>query len=48
VGAYAEALGEQLRMRAVSFAGETVRRAEGRRPIGEAAELGRQLGAELK
>jgi len=46
--AYAEALGEQLRMRAVSFAGETVRRAEGRRPIGEAAELGRQLGAELK
>jgi porphobilinogen deaminase len=48
VGAYAEVLGEQLRMRAVSFAGVTVRRAEGRRPIGEAAELGRQLGAELK
>jgi hypothetical protein len=35
-------------MRAVSFMGETVRRAEAKRPIKEATELGQQLAAELK
>jgi porphobilinogen deaminase len=47
VGAHAEVVGEQVRMRAISFVGTTVRRAEGRRPIKEAAELGRQLAGEL-
>jgi porphobilinogen deaminase len=48
VAAYAEIVNEQLRMRAVSFMGETIRRAESKRPIKEAAELGQQLAAELK
>jgi hydroxymethylbilane synthase len=48
VGAHAEVISEQLRMRAVSFIGETVRRAEAKRPIKEAAELGQQLAVELK
>jgi hydroxymethylbilane synthase len=48
VGAYAEVVGEQLKMRAISFVGETVRRADGKRPIREAAELGHALATELK
>jgi len=40
-------VGEQVRMRVISFVGATVRRAEGKRPIKEAAELGRQLAGEL-
>jgi hydroxymethylbilane synthase len=48
LGAYAEVAGEQLRMRAISFIGDTVRRAESKRSIKEAAELGRQLASELK
>jgi hydroxymethylbilane synthase len=48
VAAYAEVLGEQLRLRAVSFLGQTARRGEGRRPITEAVELGVQLAAQLK
>jgi hydroxymethylbilane synthase len=48
VGAYAEVAGKQLHMRAVSFMHDTVRRAEARRPIKEATELGRQIAAELK
>jgi len=48
VAAYAEVAGEQLRMGAVSFAGAAVRRAEAKRPIKEAVELGQQLAAELK
>jgi porphobilinogen deaminase len=48
VAAYAEIIGRQVRLRAVSFCGETVRRAEGKRPVKEAAELGRQLAEELK
>ena len=47
VGAHAEVVGEQVRMRVISFVGATVRRAEGKRPIKEAAELGRQLAGEL-
>jgi hydroxymethylbilane synthase len=48
VAAYAEIVNEQLQMRAISFMGETVRRAEAKRSIKEAAELGRQLAVELK
>jgi hydroxymethylbilane synthase len=48
VGAYAEVVGENLRMRAISFLSETVRRAESKRPIKEAIELGQQIAAELK
>ena len=48
VAAYAEVAGTQLRMRALSFAHGCVRRAEGKRPLREAVELGEQLAAELK
>jgi hydroxymethylbilane synthase len=49
VAAYAEIIGNQVRMRAVSFRDEkNVRRGEARRPIKEAAELGRQMAQELK
>ena len=47
VGAYAEVVGDQLRMRAVSFVG-AMRRTEARRPIKEATELGQAIAAELK
>ncbi len=47
VGAYAEVAGDQLRMRAVSFADGSLRRAEGKRALKEATELGRLLAAEL-
>ena len=48
VGAYAEINGSQIQMRAVSFRDGAVRRGEGKRPIKEAEELGRQLADELK
>ncbi len=48
VGAYAEIKGSQIQMRAVSFRDGAVRRGEGKRPIKEAEELGRQLADELK
>jgi hydroxymethylbilane synthase len=48
VAAYAEVVGKQLRMRALSFASGPVRRAQARRPVKEALELGQQLAAELK
>ncbi len=48
VGAYAEVLGHQIRLRAISFVGDTVRRGEARRVVKEAAALGEQLAAELK
>ena len=48
VGALAEVVGEQIRMRVVSFVGGTCRRAEGKRAIKEAKELGEALAAELK
>lgn len=48
VGAYAEVLGHQIRMRAVSFQNGPARRAEARRAVKEALELGQQLAAELK
>jgi porphobilinogen deaminase len=48
VAAYAEVVGAQLQMRALSYASGPVRRAQARRPLKEAAELGEQLAAELK
>ncbi|HXT13384.1 MAG TPA: hydroxymethylbilane synthase [Candidatus Angelobacter sp.] len=48
VAAYAEVVGEQLRMQAISFASGPMRRAEAKRAIKEAAELGQQLAGELK
>jgi porphobilinogen deaminase len=48
VAAYAEAEGDLLRMRALSFTSGPVRHAHANRPISEAVELGNQLAAELK
>jgi len=48
VAAYAEVVGGQLRLRALSFASGPVRRAEARGPINEPVELGRRLAGELK
>jgi hydroxymethylbilane synthase len=48
VGAYAEIVGSQIRLRAVSFRDGTARRGEAKRPIKEAIELGEQIAAELK
>jgi hydroxymethylbilane synthase len=43
VAAYAEPVGGDVRMRAVSFLSGKVQRTEGHRPAAEAAELGREL-----
>jgi porphobilinogen deaminase len=48
VAAYAEAVGEQLRLRAVSYRDEQVHRAEAKGPLKEAMELGTQLATELR
>jgi len=49
VAAYAEIIGDQIRLRAVSFRDEkNVRRGEARRPIKEAADLGRAMADELR
>jgi len=48
VAAYAEVMADQLRMRAISFAKGPLQRAQGNRPVIEAAALGNQLAAELK
>jgi len=48
VAAYAEVVGSQLQLRALSYANGPVRRARARRPLKEAVELGEQLAAELK
>jgi len=48
VAAYAEVVGEKLRMRALSFAAGPVRRAEASRPLKEPVELGQAMAAELK
>jgi hydroxymethylbilane synthase len=48
VAAYAEVEGNDLRMRALSFANGPVRRGEGMRTIKEAVELGQELASELK
>lgn len=48
VAAYAEIVGENISMRAVSFRDGPPRRAEGKRSVKEAAQLGEQLAAELR
>jgi hydroxymethylbilane synthase len=48
VAAYGEIQKDNIYVRALSFANGPMRRAEGKRPIKEAAELGQQLAAELK
>jgi porphobilinogen deaminase len=48
VAAYAEIDGSRMEMHAVSFREGPAKRAEGKRPIAEAAALGAQLAAELK
>lgn len=48
VAAYAEIAGDQIRLRAVSFRKETVRRGEAKGELTEAAALGEQLAAELR
>jgi hydroxymethylbilane synthase len=48
VAAYAEVIGERLHCRAISFVDGPVRRAEASRPMREAAELGKDLAAQLK
>ncbi|HOX56143.1 MAG TPA: hydroxymethylbilane synthase [Candidatus Paceibacterota bacterium] len=48
VAAYAEVVDSRLRLRALSFAAGPVRRAEARRPLKEAVELGQQVAAELR
>jgi porphobilinogen deaminase len=48
VAAYAEVVGSQLQMRALSFVSGPVRHARAKRPVNEATELGQQLAAELK
>jgi hydroxymethylbilane synthase len=47
VAAHAEVVGEQIKLRAVSFV-SAVRRAEAKRTIKEPIELGQQVAAELK
>jgi hydroxymethylbilane synthase len=48
VGAHAEIVGTKISLKAVSFRDETVKRADAKRPIAEAALLGAQIAAELK
>ena len=48
VGAYAEVIGGQIRLRAVSFQNEMVRHGEKRGPLTEPIALGELLAAELK
>lgn len=48
VAAYAEVVDSRLHLRALSFTTGPLRRAEARRPLKEAVELGQQLAGELK
>jgi hydroxymethylbilane synthase len=48
VAAYAEVLGEQIRLRAVSFRDGPARRAEARRPLNDAEALGEEVAAKLR
>ncbi len=48
VAAYAEVIGANIHMRALSFASGPLRRAEATRPLKEAVDLGQALAAELK
>lgn len=48
VAAYAEIIGEKIQMRAVSFRDGPAKRAEGKRPIKEADDLGERIAADLR
>jgi hydroxymethylbilane synthase len=48
VGAYAEISGSHISLKAVSFRDQDVKRAAGKSPVAEAAQLGEQIAAELK
>jgi hydroxymethylbilane synthase len=48
VAAYAEVIGDKIKMRAVSFVNETAKRGEAKRPAAEAVALGEELAAQLK
>jgi len=48
VAAYAQVIGDKLSMRALSFTHGPLKRAEGKRPVKEAVELGEDLAAQLK
>jgi hydroxymethylbilane synthase len=48
VGAHAEISGNQIKLKAISFRDEVVKRADAKRPVAEAALLGEQIAAELK
>jgi hydroxymethylbilane synthase len=48
VGAHAEIAGDKIKLKAVSFRDDTVKRADAKRPVAEAALLGEQIAAELK
>ena len=47
IGAHAEVIGDEIRLRVVSFRGAEVKRGEGQRNIREALELGIQLASDL-
>jgi hydroxymethylbilane synthase len=48
VAAYAEVVGDKLKMRAMSFASGPVKETEGKAPLEEPVELGQRLAAELR
>ncbi len=48
VAAFAEIIGDKITMRAVSFRDGPAKRADGKRPVEEAAMLGEQLAARLR
>ncbi|HMP84034.1 MAG TPA: hydroxymethylbilane synthase [Verrucomicrobiota bacterium] len=48
VAAYAEITGDKIQMRAVSFRDGPAKRADGKRPVKDAAELGDEIAAKLK
>jgi hydroxymethylbilane synthase len=48
VGAFAEIIGEKIRLRVISFQDQSIRRLEGCRPIPESAALGKQLAQALR
>jgi hydroxymethylbilane synthase len=48
VGAHAEIAGGKISLKAISFRDESAKRAAGKRPVAEAAQLGEQIAAELK
>jgi hydroxymethylbilane synthase len=48
VAAHAEVMGDKIAMRAISFRDGTAKRAEMKKPVAEAAQLGEQVAAEIQ